>query len=42
MVRLSQKIQAELENIDEILNEKQSHSNLPNLSKLELQHFYII
>ena len=36
MVRLSQKIQAELENIDEIFNEMPSHSNLPNLSTLEL------
>ena len=36
MVRLSQKIEAELENIDEILNEMPSHSSLSLLSTLEL------
>ena len=36
MASLSQKIQAELENIDEIFNEMPSHSKLPSLSTLEL------
>ena len=36
MVRLSQKIQAELENIDELFKEMPLHSNLPRLSTLEL------
>lgn len=36
MANLSQKIQAELENIDEIFKEMPSHSNLPQLSTLEL------
>ncbi|MBU0558576.1 MAG: hypothetical protein KKG93_03175 [Bacteroidetes bacterium] len=36
MVRLSQKILAELENIDELFNEMPSHTNLPKLSTLEL------
>ena len=36
MGNLSLKIQAELENIDEIFNEMPSHSDLPKLSILEL------
>ncbi|MBL7129229.1 MAG: hypothetical protein ISS16_09645 [Ignavibacteria bacterium] len=36
MASLSQKIQAELENIDEIFKEMPSHLNLPQLSTLEL------
>ena len=36
MVRLSQKIQAELENIDELFKELPPHSSLPRLSTLEL------
>lgn len=36
MVRLKQRIQAELENIDEIFKEMPLHSNLPRLSTLEL------
>ena len=36
MVRLSQKIQAELENIDELFKEMPLHSNFPRLSTLEL------
>ena len=36
MVSLSQKIQAELENIDEIFKEMPSHSSLSQLSILEL------
>jgi hypothetical protein len=36
MVSLSQKIQAELENIDEIFKELPPHSNLSQLSLLEL------
>ena len=36
MVRLSQRIEAELENIDEIFNEMPPHSNLSLLSTLEL------
>ena len=36
MVRLTQKIQAELENIEELLKEIPPHSNLPKLPILEL------
>ena len=36
MVRLKQRIQAELENIDEIFKEMPLHSSLPRLSMLEL------
>ena len=36
MVRLSQKIQAELENIDELFKEMPPHSSLSKLSTLEL------
>lgn len=36
MVRLKQRIQAELENIDEIFKEMPLHSSLPRLSTLEL------
>ena len=36
MVSLSQKIEAEFENIDEIFNEMPSHSSLSLLSTLEL------
>jgi len=36
MDKLSQKLNAELENIDEVLNEIPSHTKLPYLSTLEL------
>lgn len=36
MANLSQKILAELENLDEIIDEMPSFSELPNLSNLEL------
>ena len=36
MASLAQKIQAELENINELFKEMPSHSELPNLSTLEL------
>lgn len=34
--KLSERINAELENIDEVFNELPSHEKLPNLSALEL------